>query len=385
MKIALFTDTYSPQINGVVAYLNDAIGELSKKHAVVLFAPGEGPFRTEEKSKNFKIHWIPSSPFPFYEGYRVASMNLKRIDNLLASEMPDVLHAHAPINLGLQGLALAKRRKIPVVVTYHTHFPDYFPHLLNGKLPKSLGKVSDFTVKKMIKHTFKMADAVTAPTHELVNELRSYGLQNVHYLPNGINLDKLRPNAKEKKRFIAAHNIPSDKSVVIYLGRMSYEKRVDMLLIAFRLIESKDRLLLLAGGGPYLKSFKELARAMGIKNVIFTGFVRDLAAAYSCGDVFASASDSETFGLTFVEAMHMGLPVIGVRRLGAKEVITEGKSGLLVEPGNAYELARAMELLLDDKAKRKKMGKEATRRADEYSIEKSVSKTIRIYNSVIKR
>src|SRR5271157_5332246 len=172
MKIALFTDTYLPQTNGVVAYIHDAINELSREHEVVLFAPGQGPMRTQQVSDNFKIHWIPSIPFPFYEGYRMAVVDYRRLGSMLKEEKPDIVHAHAPINLGLQGLLSAKRRRMPTVITYHTHYPDYVPHLLNGIHMGPFRRISEVTVQKMIKHVFRHVDVVTAPTRELVRELR---------------------------------------------------------------------------------------------------------------------------------------------------------------------------------------------------------------------
>ncbi|MDD5171413.1 MAG: glycosyltransferase [Candidatus ainarchaeum sp.] len=381
MKIALFTDTYLPQINGVSIYISDAIRVLSKEHDVVLFAPGEGRLRMEQVSPRFRIWWIPSSPFPFYEGYRIASMNYKRVSDLLRKEKPDVVHAHAPINLGLQGIVAAKRKRIPTVATYHTHYPDYVPHLLSGKLPGVLRQATQFTAKKFVKHTFGMADVVTAPTHELVAELRSYGMDNVVHLPDGIDLAKLKCTKKEVMAFRKTHRITAGKKVVLYLGRISFEKRLDVLLEAFRSIERRDRLLVVAGGGPYLKGFRNIAGGLGIKNIIFTGYVKDkdLGAAYCCADVFASASDSETFGLTFVEAMYAGVPVIGVGRLGPKDIIKDGRNGILVKPGDTDCLARAMAKLLTHSALRERMGKEARKTALGYSIEKSAKRTLDIY------
>jgi 1,2-diacylglycerol 3-alpha-glucosyltransferase len=381
MKIAIFTDTYLPQMNGVVSYLVDSIGVLSKKHQVVLFAPGE-KLRTETINENIRIHWIPSSPFPFYEGYRVASMNYKRVSDLLAREAPDIVHVHAPINLGLQGMISAKRKKIPVMVTYHTHFPDYVPHLLPGKLPGPLRRFSELTVKKMIKHVFRQADAVAAPTMELVNELRSYGLQNVVHLPNGIDFGSLRCTAKEAERFRKAHNIPKTK-VALYLGRISFEKRIDRLLESFKLMEKSRTTLVIAGGGPYLDNFRKLAKLLGLKKVIFTGFVENKAAAYSCADVFVSASDSETFGLTYVEAMRMGLPVVAVGRLGAKEIVEDGKNGFLCEPEDRRCFAGALEKLITNQKLRKKMSRSAQEESKKYSIENSIEKTLRIYEELM--
>lgn len=383
MKIALFTDTYLPQMNGVVACIDDAIRMLKRYNEVVLFAPHDGPMEVEV-SGNLKIYRIPSAPFPFYEGYRIASVDYRRISDLLGKEMPDIVHAHAPVMLGLQGVISAKRKRIPVVVTYHTHFPDYLPHLLDGKLPKALEKASSFTVKKLIKHVFSMADVVTAPTRELVQELESYGLRNVTYLPNGVDLKRFRKDKVSEKEFRARYKIPK-KRIALYLGRISFEKRIDRLIKAFHRIENQDRLLLITGGGPYLKQFQDFAKAIGLKNVIFTGFVKrkHLSAAYGCADLFASASDTETFGLTFVEAMHVGLPVIGVRRFGAKEIIEHGKSGLLVEPDDELALADAMDRLLRDGALRRRMGKAAHERAKGYSLEKSIERTLEIYEGLL--
>lgn len=387
MKIAFFTDTYVPQLNGVVVYICDAVKQLSKKNRMVIFAPGHGPLKIERPSKNVKIYWIPSLPFPFYEGYRIASMNYTRISNFLKKENPDIVHAHAPINLGLQGLLAAKRRKIATVVTYHTHFPDYVPHLFSGKLPKVFDNLSQTAVKKMIKHIFRKVDVVTAPTKELVDELHSYGLHNVVYLPNGSDFDKLKHSKKDVEEFRVQHKIPKNKKIVLYLGRVSFEKKLDKLMAAFKLIEKDDRLLLVVGGGPYLEKFRKMTADMGIRNVIFTGFVKSerIGAAYACGDVFASASDSETFGLTFVEAMYIGLPTVGIRKLGVKEVIIDGKTGVLVEPDNIPKLAEAIDVLLDDKKLRNKMAKAAKKRALEYSIGNSIKSTNELYRQILSK
>lgn len=385
MKVVLFTDTYLPQMNGVVAYLTDAISELSKKHEVVLFAPGGKRLRVERR-KNLRIYWIPSSPFPFYEGYRIASMNYKRVSDILKKEKPDVVHAHAPVILGVQGIISARRRKIPVVITHHTHFPDYVPHLLNGKLPKALDSLSGLGVKKLIKQVYKKADIVTAPTHELADELSSYGLKNVVCLPNGIRLAKFRAGKKAGDAFRKKHNIPKSKKVVLYLGRVSFEKKLDVLLHAFSMIEKSGYMLVIAGKGPYLEGVRKLAGTLCIRNIRFTGFLseEEVAAAYAGAEVFASASDTETFGLTYVEAMTSGLPVVGVSMFGAKEIIKDGETGYLVPPGNTRKFAGALKKLLEDGKLRAKLGAAGRERAKGYSLAGSIKKTEEIYSKVKK-
>ena len=381
MKIALFTDTYLPQMNGVVAYLRDSIGLLSREHEVILFAPGER-FGLERAGPRLKIYWIPSAPFPFYEGYRIASVNYKRVSAILKQEKPDIIHAHAPVNLGLQGMIFAKRKRKPLVVTYHTHFPDYVPHLMSGKLPGPLRKFGQMTVKRLIKEVFRMADVVTAPTVELVHELRSYGLQNVIYLPNGIDFRALRTTKAKAESFRKKNGIPKNK-VALYLGRMSFEKKVDKLIESFRFLEKEGYFLVLAGNGPYLENFRRFAKVIKLKNVCFTGFVEDVAAAYSCADIFVSASESETFGLTYVEAMYMGLPVVAVGRLGAKDIVESGRTGFLLEPGDTRGFAKAAKKLLSDSRLRGRMSRNARESAKKYSIDNSVRKTIEIYGELL--
>jgi 1,2-diacylglycerol 3-alpha-glucosyltransferase len=384
MKIAIFTDTYKPQMNGVVAYLSNCVESLSKKHEVILFAPGDKELKIEKKD-NLKIYWIPSSPFPFYEGYKIASMDYKRISEILKKEKPDVIHAHAPVILGVQGMIAAKRQSIPTVITHHTHFPDYVPYLLDGKLPKAFDKFSKKSVEKLIKQVYKNADVVTAPTQELVNELSAYGLDNVTLLPNGIKLKRFVKNQKAVDALKKKLEIGDDKKVVVYLGRISFEKKLDVLLKAFRKIENNNRMLLIAGSGPYLEGIKQLAEELEIKNIRFSGFLEDdeIPAAYACGEVFASASDTETFGLTFVEAMNMELPVVGVAMFGAKELIKPDKNGFLVEPGDIDKFAEAMERLLKNKKLRTKLGKTGHEMAKKYSLQNSIKKTLEIYKKVI--
>ncbi len=174
MKIAIFTDSFRPQVNGVTVFLRDSLRLLSRHHEVILFAPGDDTVEVDEGG--YKIYWMPSSPFPFYEGYRMSTATPVKINRILKEEKPDIVHLHAPILLGINGLIASKKRGIPVVATYHTHFPDYLPHLLKGKLFSLLGGIGTITTQKLIKLVYSRADIVTAPTKELVSELESYGI-----------------------------------------------------------------------------------------------------------------------------------------------------------------------------------------------------------------
>lgn len=386
MKIAIFTDSFHPQVNGVVVFLSESLKVLAKKHKIILFAPGSERFKIE-KRKNLKIYWMPAEPFPFYEGYRMTKLDPLKIKQILEKEKPDIVHLHAPILLGINGLIIAKKLGIPTIATYHTHFPDYLPHILKGKLLKRLNWMGEYTAKKLIKIVFSEADVTTAPTQELVDELTDYGIKNVIYLPNGVNIKKLKAKESEKKKFSKKYKLGKRK-IILYAGRVSPEKKLEILIKAFKKIENNKTLLLIVGAGPGLKKYKQMAKELTIKNIIFTGYVKDemLFSAYSLADVFVSPSDSETFGLTFIEAMAFGVPVIGVNKLGAKELIINKENGYLVKAGAIDELAAKIEKLLKNKKIRDGIRKQAKKTAKYYSIERCMKKTTEIYkkNTVAK-
>jgi glycosyltransferase involved in cell wall biosynthesis len=382
MKIAVFTDSFRPQVNGVTVFLQDSLELLSREHDVVLFAPGDGT--VEDSPAGYKIRWMPSSPFPLYEGYLMSRATPISVNSLLKEEKPDIVHLHAPILLGISGLIAAKKRKLPVVATYHTHFPDYLPHLLKGNLFSLLGGIGTMTTHKLIKLVYGQADAVTAPTLELCSELESYGIDNVIHLPNGLRLDKLKGG--NSPGFRKKHGI-GNRKLVVYAGRMSVEKKVGILLEAFSKIDENDAFLLLVGSGPGLENLKKKAGDLSIDNCSFTGFVDDsfLGMAYSAADVFVSASDTETFGLTFIEAMSFGTPVIGVDRLGSGEIITDGKDGLLAEPGDVADLSLKIWKLVNDDSLREKLSENAKKTAKKYSMDRCISKTIDIYENLLEK
>ncbi len=383
MKIAVFTETYHPQTNGVVTFLSDMLPLISKNNEVVLFAPGGKKLRTEKVKKNLKIYWVPANEFPFYEDYRMSKIKLSDIERILKKEKPDVVHLHAPVLMGLEALYVSNKLGLPVIATYHTHFPDYVPHLFKGLLPKRLNGFTQTPVKKMIEYVFSKADITTAPTKELKNELESYGIKNVLYVPNGVAFKKFKKADKES--FIKKYRIPSNKPVVLYVGRVSFEKKIDCLIRAFKKLPKAT--LVIVGKGPSLENYKQLAESIDLENVVFTGYVPDelLPSAYACADVFVSPSDTETFGLTFVEAMYFGLPVVGTDRLGAKEVINDGKNGFLVKPDDEGALAAKISKLLKSPPLRRKLGSQGKKDAKKYNMERISAQFMKLYRKSAKQ
>jgi len=383
MKIAIVSDTYLPQKNGVVVFLNDFLPALSKKAEIVLLVPNSKNKYETRAEGGVKIHLMPSIPFPFYAGYRMSIAHRRDIKKIFQEEKVDVVHLHAPVLLGLKAFYAAKKMHLPVAVTYHTHFPDYVSHLSRGLLRGKIEEMAKLPVKKLIKEIFSKADVVSAPTQSLKKELESYGLKKVELVPNGIDFSKFKEKKVADVR--KKHRIPKKAVMVLYVGRISFEKKIEVLMSAFKRVEEdyKNAYLVIVGGGPYINDYKKLAAAMGLKNAIFAGFVPDdlLPSYYKAADILASASDTETFGLTFVEAMHFGVPVVGVKKLGAADVITRD-TGLLAEPGNATDLARCISILIDHAKLRKNLSRNAKKKASEYDIRKITGRFVEIYRKL---
>ncbi|MBI5222920.1 glycosyltransferase [Candidatus Micrarchaeota archaeon] len=387
MKIVFFTDTYHPQTNGVVVYIHDAIAELSKEHDIILIAPDKVKKIEEERTEHGLRIKIPSWPFPFYKGYLVAKIFESQIAKIIEREQPDIIHLHAPIWLGLKGLEIAQHKKIPVVITYHTHFPDYVPHILGGHFPERLKGATDYLTKKMIKSFFSKADVVITPSEELKKELEKYGLKNIEYVQNGIDLTRFDGASKETiEKFKRQYKL-ADKHVVLYTGRLSIEKGVDRLVEIAGLLDSKNTVVLIVGTGPRFENLKKKTDKQRIKNIIFTGFVNneELIAAYQSADVFVSPSTSETFGLTFVEAMYNGLPVIGMNKLGPKEIIKDGQNGYLIQTNQTREIVERVNRLISEKELRTQMSNHAREDAQKYGIARNIAKILEIYQKTIKK
>ncbi len=360
MKIVVATDTYIPQTNGVVTYLRQVLPLLAKKHQITLFAPGK---KKEEEGGRYKVVRFPSLPFPFYEGYEMALPN-PLIKKRLEEEEPDIVHCHAPADLGVQTLLMAKKIGVPVVITHHTHLTEYLHYILKeGKL-KEIGKKA---VEAAMKKVYNKAHLVITPSHIIKEELEKIGVENVITIHNGIK--KMERDERRAEEFRKKYNIKG--KFVLYLGRVTKEKSVE------ELVEALEGLpLVVAGSGPLLETLQKSK-----PYAIYTGYLteEEVVGAYSAASLFASASLTETFGLTFAEAMQFGLPIVAMNSLAAPEIV--GEAGIIVN--NKNELREWVEKLLKEDKLREELGKRAKRRSREFSLENHIKKLEEIYNKVV--
>ena len=370
MRIGLFTDTYTPDVNGVVTVLNMMTRELRREgHEVYVFCPsypGGDDFCTG-------VYRFPSRKFSPYKGMRVAipydRSALRVIPGL------DIIHSHDPGSIGLMALWASKRYHIPHVHTYHTLFMDYRRYL-----PRVI-RPTRGVVKSMSRLLCNRCNAIIAPSNQMKNELESYGITRpIYALSFGVDEEEfsheINWNVETKL------NIHT-KDLLLYVGRCGIEKNLDFLLRSFRQLLSlrPGARLIIAGDGPQRQFLERYAESLGIAPfVTFVGFLqrRDLIDLYK-QTLFVFASKTETQGLVLVEAMMAGAAVVAVGIMGPRDIITSGETGILVGE-DENEFAQACNRLLQDGNERQRIGVAAREWARSQSSQVSTRRLLDIYS-----
>ena len=370
MRIGLFTDTYIPEVNGVVTVLKTMERELRKEgHEVYVFCPS---YPTEDDIC-VGVYDFSSFKFIFYKGMRVAIPYSRSALRLIPSL--DIIHSHTPGSIGLMGLWASKRYTIPHVHTYHTLYMDYRRYLPRVVRP------SRGMVRSMSRLLCNHCDAIIAPSCQMKNELGSYGITSpVYELPFGVDEEEfsheIRWNVRTTLNILA-------KDLLLYVGRLGKEKNLDFLLRSFRQLLSlrPGARLIIAGDGPQREFLERYALSLGIAPfVTFIGCLprRDLVDLYKQA-LFVFASKTETQGLVIEEAMMAGAAVVAVGIMGPRDIITSGETGILVGE-DENEFAQACNRLLLDEGERQRLGMAARKWARSQSSQVSTRKLLDIYS-----
>jgi 1,2-diacylglycerol 3-alpha-glucosyltransferase len=355
MKIALFTNTYPPSLNGVANCTHlyrRGLQELG--HEVYVFSPepaDDDPFEADPF-----VHRYPSFRAPGELDYMLAlplPFSLKVFTKLLNLEV-DLVHTQHPAWVGKWGQTHARRNRVPLVSTAHAEYELFADRVL---LPGPW--VAPFVTRRVVKY-YNRCQAVTTPVNSTRQRLQESGVASaIVLLPNPVDLSGLAEphGATVRKRL----GIGEGDIVIGYLGRLSEEKNLHCVLQAARLL-SRGRPnvhLLFVGGGPEEEKLRRRARWERMDGrVTFAGTVphERVHHYHDAMDLFLTASKSETQPLAYTEAMYVGTPVVALRTPGAQDMIQDGVNGLLVEPnGGAEGLAAAAERLLADEALRRKV------------------------------
>ena len=329
MRIGLFTDTYFPQVSGVATSIRTLKTELEKQgHAVFIFTTTD---KDVNRYEDWQIIRIPSVPFFAFKDRRFAYRGFSKALEIAKQYQLDIIHTQTEFSLGLLGIWIARELKIPVIHTYHTQYEDYVHYIAKGML------IRPSMVKYLVRGFLHDVDGVICPSEIVRDLLSDYKVKvEKRVIPTGIELAKFeRPEIKQEslKELRSKLGIQDDEQMLLSLSRISYEKNIQAVLAAFAEVLKEDKVkLVVAGDGPYLDDLKEQVKKLEIQDsVIFTGMITpsETALYYKAADFFISASTSETQGLTYLESLASGTPVIAHGNPYLNNLITDKMFGTL--------------------------------------------------------
>ncbi len=421
----IVTDQYEPMVGGVPTVTRELAGGLAERgHAVAVIAPSTSLHSTGLRSASahrtsrdrtsqhgdgrpgrvadpVTVDYRGSLPWPWYEGQRLGLLPPAEAGRAIAAFAPDVLHLHSPLTLGLAARGAARRLGVPVIYTNHYLPLNVWPGLAHapaGTGGRLAARARESAFYGVVTGFANGCDYVTAPTATALRLRRSRGLRAPsRAVSNGVDLERFSPGDGDEA-LRSRYALPAGRPVIVSVGRLSREKRADVLIAAMSRLAAeagpggRDRrdapVLALAGTGPDDARLRSLARHHGVADrVRFLGFVPDddLPGLYRLADVFAIASQAELQSLATMAAMASGLPVVAVDAGALAELVHPGENGFLARPGRAGEVADCLGLLCRDPELRSRMAKASARIIGDHDRHRLLARWESIYRALARR
>lgn len=373
MRLALFTDTYLPETNGVAGTLHRLSNHLNRRSIEHLLFTSQSIM---EGNIEVPVSSVINVPFFLYPECRIAFPSRVTAYKQLQEFQPDLLHVATPFNMGLLGLRYALKFQLPHVISYHTHFDRYLNYY-------KLGSVIPL-YWKYIKWFHRTCDTTFVPSQDTMYTLQAQGIQSLKLWSRGIDCNlyspcKRTPNIRERYQITAP-------LILLYVGRISPEKDIATLTAMMQQLPGEIQALvhwIIVGDGPSLPKMRQQAPT----NVTFTGYLHgeQLASMYASADLFVFPSCTETFGNVVLEAMASGLPVLAANAGGVKDLIVHQRTGILVEPGNVDAFLREISLRVHSSERLSTMGREGRKFAEQRSWEQIFDTLIADYEEAIEQ
>ena len=378
MKIGMMADTYKPHISGITNYI-----ELNKRalenagHEVLVFTFGDLDYQDDE-ARIIRSSGVPLADTGFYLSLRYS----KEAKEMLQSM--DIVHVHHPFLSGRLALHYCRPKQIPIIFTNHTRYD----LLAQVYLPAMPEEISYRLLQAYMPDFCKAVDLVISPSAGMKGVLLALGVKSpIEVVPNGVDLDRFR-KAKPLPR--AEFGFSNKDILLVYAGRIAPEKNLDLLLHSFagiaKTIPNVYLLIIGRGQQQHEDNLRDLTHELDLQErVHFTGLIPydQLPSYFAMCDVVVNPSVSETFGMSTVEAMGAGLPVMGIQSIGASDIIEDGVTGFLATNSIAAFTAKLTRLCLDPNL-RAQMGRSAREASSIYAIERTTNLMLKHYEQLMR-
>ncbi|VVB79870.1 Glycosyltransferase Gtf1 [uncultured archaeon] len=386
MKIAIFTDSFPPLLDGVVtATLNLAKGLADKGHKVYIIAPKVKGLKKEFSYRNIKVKRLMSMPAMFYEGYRITSILNLSLLKFLKSEKIELIHFQTPITVGIQGILISKILKVPLVGTFHTFFTDK-QYLKNARMDYKIVEKAGWRYARLL---YDSCNLITAPSESTKRELLHHKFTSpIEVISNGIDSRMFSNKEKEKVR---EKYLEQDKNLLLFVGRIAHGKNIPYLLDCFKLIlkKSPKTKLLIIGNGPQFEELEKRVIKLKLeKKVILAGriehekFVK--SSILGACDLFVTASTTENQPMTMLEAQINALPCVGIAKRGVKDLIKNDYNGYLIKNNDKENFAKKVVCLLKNNSLKEKFRENTLEEVKKHELKSVISRWEKVYSKLIK-
>ncbi|MGA7525098.1 MAG: glycosyltransferase family 1 protein [Acidobacteriaceae bacterium] len=369
LRIALITETFLPKIDGIVTRLCQTIRHLQATgNQLLIVAP-----RGVEEFEGVPVHGVPGFAFPVYPDLKL-SVPRPSITRVLEEFRPDIVHAVNPAVLGVSGFFFSASHQVPLVVSYHTHLPKYLQYY-------GLGRLEPLMWWGM-RQGYNRADLILATSSAMQSALEEQGIHRVQLWQRGVDTERFHPSRASlamRTRLTEGH--PEEK-LLLYVGRLSAEKEIERCREVLEALPGVR--LALVGDGPHRDKLEDYFAGTPTH---FTGFLEgeELASAFASGDVFYLPSRTETLGLVLLEAMAAGCPAVTSRSGGTSDIIQDGITGHLCDPGDPHSAIDAIRRILFDEAHHADLRRRARQDAEQWGWAAATRQLEGYYQQVVGR
>ena len=383
MNIGIFSDTFFPQLNGVATSIRTLATALEERgHHVYIFTPSDP--RCYEGYDTLNVYRLPSVPVRFVRDYRAGYVFSPFLAKKIIDLNLDIIHTQTEFCLGALGRFISTTQGIPLVHTYHTMYEDYVHYIGGGHI------ISKEMARDFSGIYCNTSTAVIAPTRKTEQLLKSYGVTKpISIIPTGINTSNFRKDKFQPEEILELRTslgLQADTPVIVSIGRIAKEKSIDIVIGALpKLIEKlPDLKMVIVGEGNEIENLGKFADSIGVgDHVMFIGGKPwdEIGKYYQLGNVFCSASVSETQGLTFAEAMAAGVPVVAKKDECIENIIDDHVTGMLFESND--DLPDLLYRVLTDKELSGRLSKASVEAMEALSVETFADSVENLYQGIL--